>query len=124
MQGYNKELLGKFIGTFNFLQERCKVAYQDYITAGKTFFHARILRQYNDDLQKLLREYGYLLPGELQADAIALLKHYDVWTLCWDDLHNSLRPAVQDEFAFANSVTFPREAAQRIGEFLQRTKKE
>ncbi len=122
MQPDEQEKLKKFVGTLLFLLDRSKTAYTDYLNAGKTFFYARLLRQYNDRIRELLLENSYLLPADLHPDAIALLQHYDVWTLCWDDLHKSLRPDVNDEFVFANSVTFPRASAGRIGEILQRLK--
>lgn len=120
----NREAILKFLGQLNFLMERSKVAYGDYLEAGKIFLHARVLRQYNDRIRGLITESAYLLNEELQNDCISLLRHYDVWTVCWDDLHNNLRPALDQEFAFANDVTFPRESAERIGEYLQQLKNE
>jgi hypothetical protein len=119
MSDVNRQQIEQFLGTLNFLMDRSRVAYTDYLDSGKIFFHARILRQYNDRIRELIMANAYLLEDSLRKDCIALLRHLDVWTLCWDDLHNNLRPDVNQEFAFANSVTFPRDAAERIGEYLQ-----
>lgn len=89
-------------------------AYADYLAAGKAFLFAVSLRRTNASARELLLAHGWRLPEELQADAAALLRHWDAWLTLWDALAERLRPGPGDPFVFANEVTFPRESQQRL----------
>lgn len=102
--------------------KRSGTAHQEYLQGGKTFMFARILRMYNEKIRELVMKKGYLLPGDLQKDALLLVSHYDVWMQKWDDLRSRLDPSPDDEFVFPNSITFPREAARRLEQEYERLK--
>lgn len=89
-------------------------AYADYLAGGKSFLFANSLRRTNAGVRDLLLGRAWLLPEELQADAEALLRHYDVWLTLWDDLAERVRPAMDDPFVFANAINFPRSAQERL----------
>lgn len=98
------------------------IAYKAYLQAGKIFSHAQQLRYYNDILRNLLKEKSYLLGESLQSDTADLLHHYDVWTEKWDALQKNMQPLPHDEFVFANTVTFPRQAANNLEQAYQQLK--
>lgn len=85
-------------------------AYRDYQANGKSFLFACSLRRTNASARELLFRHGHLLPPERCSDALALLRHYDVWLTLWDDLASNTRPTMHDAFAFENAITFPKEA--------------
>lgn len=89
-------------------------AYADYLAAGKAFLFAASLRRTNASARELLLAHGWRLPDELQADAAALLRHWDAWLTLWDALAERLRPEPGDPFVFANEINFPREAQERL----------
>jgi hypothetical protein len=101
---------------------RSAMAYKEYIESGKQFLYARILKIYNTNIRELLLQKGHLLSDELQKDALALIAHYDVWTEKWNDHKEKIHPASDNEFAFPNDATFPREAAHRLEAEYQRLK--
>lgn len=90
------------------------IDYKAYLSAGKTFRYARVLKTNNDKALALLSAHKALLPTTLIADAEALIKHYQVWTHKWEALARSSNPDPDDEFVFPNSVTFPRESVARL----------
>jgi hypothetical protein len=104
--------------------KRSATAYKEYLQGGKTFMFAMILRQYNEKIRELILEKGYILPGNLQEDALALVSHYDIWMQKWDELKKNLDPSPGDEFAFPNTATFPKEAARNIEAFYERLKEQ
>lgn len=104
--------------------ERSKNAYKEYLQGGKTFMFAKILRLYNGKIRDLVLEKGYLLPGNLQKDALELVSHYDIWMQKWDELKATLDPSPDDEFVFPNSFTFPKEAAGNLEMEYKRLKYE
>lgn len=99
-------------------------AYADYLAGGKSFLFASSLRRTNAAVRELLLGRGWLLPEDLQADAAALVRHYDVWLTLWDDLAGRSRPAMDDPFIFANAVTFPRESQERLEVLYRRLRSE
>jgi hypothetical protein len=107
------------LSTVEFLTQLCNnldhsaTAYKDYLAAGKTFRYAKELKKYNGAIVALINTNKELLTGELVADADSLLHHYAVWTVKWEHLA-ATNPQPDDEFVFANEVTFPREAAKRL----------
>jgi len=110
----SSEKLSSLHREINSLLGLSAAAYRDYLEGGKTFRHALILRQHNDNLQQLLSTHLPELPVHLQADANALIDHYRAWTIKWEELKQSRNPLPGDEFVFENDHRFPREAANRI----------
>jgi ribonucleotide monophosphatase NagD (HAD superfamily) len=122
MNNTNTSQLFDLTGQVQLNLNRSAMAYKEYIESGKKFLYARILKIYNSNIRTLLLEKGHLLADELQKDALALIAHYDVWTEKWNDHKEKLQPASDDEFAFPNDATFPREAARRLEAEYQRLK--
>jgi len=89
-------------------------AYQEYMNAGKTFQFARQLKQHNSKALALLTENKLLLTTDLRKDAEALIIHYTEWSQKWEKLAAEKDHQPDDLFAFANDVTFPRQAAKNI----------
>jgi len=102
--------------------KRSETAYREYLQGGKTFMHARILRQYNEKIRELILEKGHILSEHLQENALELVAHYDIWMQKWDELKASLRPSPGDEFVFPNNSTFPKEAATKLEQEYKRLK--
>ena len=100
------------------------IAYRQYIEAGKTFQLAQQLKLYNRKAFDLLTSNKQLLPENLQQDADALIQHYRVWTEKWESLAKELKPVPGDLFVFANTITFPRQAAHNLETTYETLKKE
>ena len=100
------------------------IAYRQYIEAGKTFQLAQQLKLYNGKAFDLLTSNKHLLPENLQQDADALIHHYGVWTEKWEALAKELKPVPGDLFVFANTITFPRQAAHNLETTYETLKKE
>lgn len=94
--------------------DRGELAYRSYLDGGRTFFWARVLRENNDGVRRLLLTHTHRLPDDLRADALALLHHLDVWSAQWDQLATEAAPAPDDTFVFQTRVRFPAEAVQRL----------
>ena len=107
-------LLDDLLGPLHMHFRAASLAYADYLAEGKSFLFASSLRRINSGVRDLLLSRGWLLPEDLQADAAALLRHYDVWLTLWDDLAGRLRPAMADPFVFANAITFPKASQERL----------
>ena len=99
-------------------------AYADYLAAGKSFLFACSLRRTNASARQLLLDRGWRLPESHQADAAALLRHYDAWLTLWDAHSERLRPGPGDPFVFANDVTFPKDAQERLEALYRRLRTE
>ncbi|MCX6318230.1 MAG: phytanoyl-CoA dioxygenase family protein [Bacteroidetes bacterium] len=104
------QLLQEIIHTW----QASALAYQAYLSGGKTFRYAQRLKKHNTRISDLLLQAKGQLPETLQQDADALLHHYSVWTQKWEQLAAERNPSPEDEFVFANEVTFPRQAAKNI----------
>ena len=89
-------------------------AYADYMSNGKKFRYAEILKLHNTAAKNLLVDNIILLPEQLRDDATAIIEHYAIWSAKWDALKNQLNPAPDDEFVFENDHRFPKAAAQKL----------
>jgi hypothetical protein len=107
-------MLDELLGPLHMHFRAARAAYRDYLENGQTFLFASSLRRINLDVRALLLRKGYLLCDDLQAAAVALVGHYDVWLTLWDDLAVRQRPGPGDRFAFANRHTYPKEAEDRL----------
>jgi hypothetical protein len=107
-------LLDELLGPLHMHFLSARAAYQDYLATGKSFLFANCLRRTNASARDLLINKGYLLPEQNQADATALIRHYDVWLTLWDDLARRDNPQLDDCFAFDNKVTYPKDAAREL----------
>lgn len=98
------------------------ISYKEYLSYGKIFRFAQQLKQCNSKALELLAQYKQLLPSDMQPDAAILINHYNIWTEKWENLVKELNPAPDDEFVFANTVTFPREAARNLEMLYEKLK--
>ncbi len=98
--------------------------YKEYLAAGKIFRFAQQLKFCNSKAMDLLTTNKQLLPSSLQADAEALINHYSIWTQKWEALAKVSNPAPADKFVFANSVIFPKQAAQNLETLYKQLKQE
>jgi hypothetical protein len=89
-------------------------SYQNYLNAGKTFQYAQELKLYNSKALELLRENKLLMPIELQEDIQSLITHYTEWSQKWEQLAAEKDFQPDDEFVFANDITFPKQAAKNL----------
>jgi hypothetical protein len=104
--------LEELISIFN----QSTLAYRNYLNAGKTFQFARELKFYNSKALQLLMENKSLAEESLQHDIQSLITHYTEWTTKWEKLDAEKEHQPADVFAFANDITFPRQAAQDLEE--------
>lgn len=93
--------------------------YKAYLSAGKTYRYAQVLKINNGRALNLLVENATYLPASLKNDAYALIEHYTVWTRKWEELAASLQPEPDEVFIFPNTVTFPRASAARLQAFYE-----
>lgn len=110
MTGQDNRLVDELLGPLHMHFLSAQAAYRDYLANGKSFLFANSLRRINASAKALLIHKGYLLPERNQADAAALIRHYDVWLTLWDDLAHREKPGLDDAFVFDNSITYPKEA--------------
>jgi hypothetical protein len=89
-------------------------AYRTYISDGKTFRNACLLKTNNERALALLSNHSAILPDVYQSDAIALANHYSTWKSKWEKLAAQTNPGPDDVFVFPNDITFPRDSAQRL----------
>lgn len=89
-------------------------AYRTYISEGKTFRNACLLKINNERASALLIKYSATLPAAHHADARALANHYNTWKSKWEELAAQSNPGPDDVFVFPNDITFPRDSAQRL----------
>lgn len=107
-------LLDELLGPLHMHFASARAAYRAYLDEGRTFLHASSLRRINLGARALLIGKGWLLPEAMQADAVALIEHYDVWLTLWEAHAEATRPAPADPFVFENRFTFPRESEQAL----------
>jgi hypothetical protein len=123
-QETDSRLLDDLLGPLHMHFLVAAAAYADYLAAGKSFLFASSLRRTNASARKLLLGQGWRLPESRQADAAALVRHYDAWLTLWDAQAALLRPEAGDPFAFANDVTYPKEAEERLEALYSRLRAE
>jgi len=114
-----RELRDRLLGPLRMHFLAAARAYEDYLENGRSYLFACSLRRTNVSARQLLLTCGHLLPPEHSGDAIALVRHYDVWLTLWDDHSAALKPSMAEPFVFDNSVTFPKQAQQRLMDLYQ-----
>lgn len=114
MTNRDERLLHNLLGPLSMHFLAARGAYEDYLADGKSFLFACSLRRRNLSARALLLEHGFLLPEEHKGDAVALIRHWDVWLTLWEDLERRTSPRPQDPFAFDNAVTYPVDAQARL----------
>lgn len=119
-QDHDPRLLDDLLGPLHMHFLVAAQAYADYLAGGKSFLFACSLRRTNGSARELLLGEGWRLPESRQGDAAALLRHYDAWLTLWDAHADRSRPEPGDPFVFANDVTFPRDAQERLEALYRR----
>ena len=114
----NKEIFELLITFFNSSNH----SYQTYLNRGKTFQYAQDLKIHNSKALKLLVENKQSMPENLQGDIQLLIEHYTEWSQKWEKLAAEKDFQPDDEFVFANDVTFPKQAAQNLEAAFQKLK--
>ena len=71
----------ELLGSLTMHLKRGQVTYEHYIAGGKTYLHAKILKDNNERIRNLIMTKGHCLPTEQQAHAIALVAK--VFSSCW-----------------------------------------
>lgn len=107
-------LLTELLGPLHMHLAAARTLYGHYLEGGKRFAFADALRSTNIRARTLLLDKGWMLPEPLQADAAALIAHWEVWLSLWEAHRRATDPGPDDEFAFANDFTWPRESALRL----------
>ena len=102
--------------------DQSTISSKEYLSSGKIFRFAQQLKQCNSKALELLTQHKQLLPSDMQPHATILINHYNIWTEKWRKLAKELNPAPDDEFVFANTVTFPREAARNLETLYEKLK--
>lgn len=108
------EATSELLGSLNMHLKRGQVAYDNYIASGKKFLYAKILKNNNERIRQLIMTQGHCLPTEQRAYAIDLVTHIDIWDVLWEDLNSDKVHGLNDEFAFENSATFPKESVASL----------
>lgn len=95
---------------------RGEAAYQNFHKDGRQFLFAKILRDNNCEIRRLILTQGHLLPFEQQQNAIELVAHLDIWLGLWEHLAATKAHQPEDGFSF-ESCRYPQEAATSLKEF-------
>jgi hypothetical protein len=112
-----------FLGMLDTLLKRGQVIYAKYISDGKKFLYAKILKDNNEKIRELILAHTYLLPVEQQSNAIDLLIHIDVWIVLWNDLYNKDKFFyLYEEFSFENTVNFPKDSVNSLCYYYENIK--
>ena len=110
----SEALLTQLLGPLHMRLQAARALYRAYLDGGRRFKFADALREANLESRRLLLDEGWRLPEALQADAAALVAHWEVWLALWRDLQTREQPGPDDTFVFENDFTYPREAEARI----------
>ena len=119
-----KERIHKFLGRVSINFKRSKIAYDNYLKNGKTYIHARVLKEINEQIRYMLLESGFLLSEELIAEVLKIIAHYDIWIEKWNDLERNSNPKLDDEFVFSSEFIFPIESEKKLINEYQKIKME
>lgn len=115
-----RELRDRLLGPLRMHFLAAAGAYNDYLENGRSFLFACSLRRINSSARELLLRWGHLLPDDRVPDALALLRHYDVWLTLWEQHAAALKPRMDEPFVFENAVNFPRQAQERLMNLYER----
>ena len=107
-------LLEEFLGPLNTLLKRGEVAYKNYNSNEKRFLFAKIIKDNNIRIRELILKKAHLLPLDKQSYAIDLVTHIDIWYVLWNDLYESKKFNLEEEFSFENNITFPKKSVDSL----------
>lgn len=110
----SERVLAEVLGPVHMQMKRAEAAYRSYLDDGRKFIYTLVLRDSNTAMRDILLARGYLLPAELQEDALQLIEHLDIWLIKWHETRERTNPALDDPFVFANESVYPRRSAQNL----------
>jgi hypothetical protein len=110
----NSPLLDDLLNPLNCHFAKARVAYGQYSASGGRFKFAQELRRINLSARQLLVGKNHLLPDQWQADALALVAHYDKWLKLWTEHRSATKPRPDDIFTFENRHTYPKASEVRL----------
>jgi hypothetical protein len=117
MQTRSPEIpISEIVGPLNMHFKRGEAAYQNFHSDGRQFLFAKILRDNNHEIRRLILTKGYLLPVEQQQNSIDLVAHLDIWLELWEHLAATKIHQPADKFSF-ESCKYPQEAATALKEY-------
>lgn len=105
-------------GYFLTLMDLCESSYKQYLDAGKTYLHARIIFHSNFQLRDEITKHLHLADNEFRSDLLLILHHLEIWIECWVCLDREAPHKMDDTFVFETRVAFPRDAGKRAVEYL------
>jgi hypothetical protein len=105
---------GNFFEMIISVLNQSTLAYRNYLASGKTFRFALELKLHNSKALELLTDNKQLMPEDLQEDVQSLITHYTEWSQKWEKLAAEKEHQPGEVFVFANDITFPRKAAQKL----------
>ena len=109
----SERVLAEVLGPVHMQMRRAEAAYRSYLDDRK-FIYTLVLRDSNTAVRDLLLERGYLLPTDLQDDALQLIQHLDIWLVKWHDMRARTNPSLDDPFVLANESVYPKRSAQNL----------
>ena len=109
-------LVSELVGPLSIHFRRGEAAYQNLFLDGRQFLSAKILKDNNSEIRRLILSKGYLLPFEQQQNAIELVAHLDIWLELWEDIAATKAHKPKDKFSF-ESCKYPQEAAASLKAF-------
>ena len=109
-------LVSELVGPLSIHFRRGEAAYQNLFSDGRQFLFAKILKDNNCEIRRLILSKGHLLPFEQQQNAIELVAHLDIWLELWENLAATKAHKPEDTFSF-ESCKYPQEAATSLKAF-------
>ena len=90
------------------LMRASKEEYQLYLSNGRTFRHAKALRQNNQKILDLVNGADFDADSDLTSALLELADHLQDWSRCWDRESEARSPDDDDEFVFTGYKTYPK----------------
>ncbi len=92
--------------------------YKNYLYNGKTFFSAKKLYFYNEEMLRLLISNSAIIPINLQPELMALIDHLVSWKIMWEEKKGAENMSLDQEFVFESRNKFPKEAVDKLLKIL------
>lgn len=106
--GLRERQIEELFGPLETLFRRGEVAYRGYQEHGKSYLHARVIRDTNFRVRETILAKGHLAPSNVLDHLLQIVAHIDVWAELWTALDASRPFALHEPFVFENAHTFPR----------------
>ena len=106
-----------FLGQLDTLLCRGYFSYKQYLTLGKKFIYASIIKNNNKNIVKLILKNAHLFQDELKIDLLVIVYHIDSWKTQWNFLYENMHPKLDDEFIFETKIKFPKNSLVRLNDY-------